>query len=272
MQTVFRVPVNIERPRALVLVHAAAELCAGGLVLLPTETVYGIGVAVKAFAGSDAATASMPPSHSGYGRIFSLKQRSLQQTVPWLVSGAQDLDVYGVNVDPRARALAQAFWPGALTIVVQASAAVPTFMQASDGTVALRASASPVIQGLINVSHSPLAVTSANTHGCPAPSSFDEVEPVILAGVDMAIDAGATPCHEASTIVSFETGEPVILREGALSSEQIMSCCARVCTPNTTTHAPRAAQIHAPASQSHASSTSVIGTTASPSISIDTSR
>ena len=81
----------------------------------------------------------------------------------------------------------------------------------------------PVIQALIRACASPLAVTSANTHGMPAPVSFDDVEPRILAGVDAAIDAGATPCRDASTIISTLDGTCRIIRQGALSAERIQS-------------------------------------------------
>ncbi|MDY4041997.1 MAG: L-threonylcarbamoyladenylate synthase [Collinsella sp.] len=226
MRRIYRIDGADPRPPRLVISHAAADLKRGDLSLLPTETVYGVGVAVSAYAGERPDEAPLPDAGSGYRRIFSLKQRDLVQTVPWLVADASALDAYGIDVDPRARALAEAFWPGALTIVVKASAAVPSFLQAADGTVALRASASPVIRSLVRACGSPLAVTSANTHGMPAPASFAEVEPRILAGVDLAIDAGETPCREASTIVSFATGELAILREGALSSDLIRRALA----------------------------------------------
>lgn len=196
---------------------AADCLTAGGLALVPTETVYGVGVAVSAFA----ANLETPGPHTGYGRIFTLKQRELTQTVPWLVDGPAALERYGKDVPHSICALAEKLWPGALTLVVPAADDVPLFMRAADGTVALRASASTVVQELIARCGSPLAVTSANTHGKPAPISFDEVEPRILAGVDVAIDAGETPCRDASTIVAVRDGELQILREGALTVREI---------------------------------------------------
>lgn len=99
-------------------------------------------------------------------------------------------------------------------------------MRADDGTVALRASASPVIRELVARCGSPLAVTSANTHGAPAPTSFGEVEPRILEGVDIAIDAGQTPCRDSSTIVAIRDGEPAILRQGALGAAEIYAALA----------------------------------------------
>ena len=196
---------------------AADCLTAGGLALVPTETVYGVGVAISAFA----ANLETPGPDTGYGRIFTLKQRELTQTVPWLVDGPAALERYGKDVPHSICALAEKLWPGALTLVVPAADDVPPFMRAADGTVALRASASPVVQELIARCGSPLAVTSANTHGKPAPISFDEVEPRILAGVDVAIDAGETPCLDASTIVAVRDGELQILREGALAVREI---------------------------------------------------
>ena len=141
--------------------------------------------------------------------------------MPWLVDGPAALERYGKDVPHSICALAEKLWPGALTLVVPAADDVPPFMRAADGTVALRASASPVVQELIARCGSPLAVTSANTHGKPAPISFDEVEPRILAGVDVAVDAGETPCRDASTIVAVRDGELQILREGALAVREI---------------------------------------------------
>ena len=103
---------------------------------------------------------------------------------------------------------------------------VPVYMQAADGTVALRCSASPVVAALIKACGCPLATTSANTHGSPAPVTFGDVEPSVLDGVDVALDAGETPCRDASTIVSCIGGEPVIIRQGAISRAAI----ARVVT------------------------------------------
>lgn len=204
------------------LAPAIDSLKDGGLALVPTETVYGVGVAVAAFASLK----GIPGPETGYGRIFTLKRRELSQTVPWLVDGPEAIDRYGRDVPVQVRVLAEKLWPGALTLVVPASDRVPPFMRAADGTVALRTSASPVIRELVARCGSPLAVTSANTHGAPAPTSFGEVEPRILEGVDIAIDAGQTPCRDSSTIVAIRDGEPAILRQGALGAAEIHAALA----------------------------------------------
>lgn len=160
MQTVYRVYEGTREPHRLAVERTAEVLGRGGLALIPTETVYGVAVAVNAF--SDAVPqdtsefpswprdpqaavngAAVPALGTGYRRIFTLKQRELTQTVAWLVDGVEALDRYGVDIPEDARVLARRCWPGALTIVVKAAPCVPTFMRAADDTVALRASASP---------------------------------------------------------------------------------------------------------------------------------
>ena len=252
MQRVLKVSGTTPEQHDEGIVRAAQVLREGGLALIPTETVYGLGVAVAPLAqdlvdavkerdacrnGQESLPseederpsvngAPVPPSGSGYRRIFSVKHRELTQTVPWLVGGVDALDRYGYGIDPITRALAEAFWPGALTLIVHARESVPVYMQAADGTVALRCSASPVVAALIKACGCPLATTSANTHGAPAPVTFGDVEPSVLDGVDVALDAGETPCRDASTIVSCIGGEPVIIRQGAISRAAI----ARVVT------------------------------------------
>ena len=209
----------------------------GGLALIPTETVYGVAVAVNAF--SDAVPqdtsefpswscdpqatvngAAVPALGTGYRRIFTLKQRELTQTVAWLVDGVEALDRYGVDIPEDARVLARRCWPGALTIVIKAAPCVPTFMRAADDTV-LFAHRPRLCAGAHPRCGSPLACTSANTHGAPSPASFAAVEGRILEGVDVAVDAGETPCRDASTIVSFQHGGLQILRQGALPASEI---------------------------------------------------
>ena len=231
MPEIYRIATDSAQLCDQAIAEVGNVLSSGGLALIPTETVYGLAVAVAPLAQVRTAEgapgepsvngAALPPASSGYRRIFSVKQRDLTQTVPWLVGGVEDLDRYGCAVDEVTRALADAFWPGALTLIVRANDRVPRFMQAADGTVALRCSASPVVAALINACGCPLATTSANTHGMPAPAAWAAVEQRVLEGVDAAIDAGETPCQDASTIVSCVSGEVVIARYGALSEDDI---------------------------------------------------
>jgi release factor glutamine methyltransferase len=200
--------IDPEKPSAEVINLAATVLRDGGIVVFPTETVYGIGAA----------------AHSCFGphEIFDIKVRPLEKPLPWLVENEDALDKYGVEVPEYAHNLAKAFWPGALSLVVKASDIVGKDFRADDDTVALRSPDHEVVMELIQASGGPIIATSANTSGMPAPGDFSEVEERILAAADVVLDGGETAHRMASTVVGCTGPEPVVLREGAIPSDQIM--------------------------------------------------
>lgn len=201
---------NQINPTRAELDEALAMLAFGGVVVMPTDSVYGIGCTAT-------------PNNPAYQRIFEIKQRDRSQTLPWLVADKRDLATYGADVPAYADALAARWWPGALTLVVRASAAVPPEYQAADGTIALRCPDSNLVRQLARMAGAPLATTSANTHGEAAAVSGSGVEPRIVAEADLTLDAGPAPVGVASTIVSCLEDKPVILREGAISSKDILT-------------------------------------------------
>jgi release factor glutamine methyltransferase len=207
MSKVFHI--DPENPSAEVINLAATVLRDGGIVVFPTETVYGIGAA----------------AHSCFGphEIFDIKVRPLEKPLPWLVEDEDALDIYGVEVPEYAHKLAKAFWPGALSLVVKASDVVGKDFRADDDTVALRSPDHEVVMELIQASGGPIIATSANTSGMPAPGDFADVEERILAAADVVLDGGETAHRMASTVVGCTGPEPVILREGAIPSDQIMA-------------------------------------------------
>lgn len=187
------------------------SLRAGECVLLATDTVYGL--------------AAMP-STLGYKRIFELKRRDAQQVLPWLVGSVDDLERYGEDVPVYAHKLAQAFWPGGLTLVVRASGEARALGSvADDGTVALRMPDEPFALRLLGELDAPLACTSANLHGLPAPQCLADVDSSMrkLAS-DVAIPSSCKG-GTASTIVDCtQPATPRIIRHGALSDEAIQAC------------------------------------------------
>lgn len=201
--------IDSENPNAEVINLAATVLRDGGLVVFPTETVYGIG----ALAGSC----------FGAHEIFEVKVRPLDQPLPWLVENEDALDTYGVDIPDCAHKLAQKYWPGPLTLVVKASDRVGKDFRAPDGTVALRSPDHEVIIELIQAAGGPIIATSANTHGNVAPGSFAEVENRIIQAADLSLDAGETEHQQASTVVSCVDEAPVVLREGAIPADEIMA-------------------------------------------------
>lgn len=187
-------------------------LAAGGVAVLPTDTVYGVAQAVG-------------PNPRGPERVFAIKRRPAGKVVPWLVPAPEALAEYGEDVPAYAWRLARRFWPGGLTLVVRASDKVPAPYRAQDGSVALRVPGSPFVRAVASALGCALATTSANTSGAPAPASFAEVERRIVEESDVAVDGGPCPAGLASTIVSCLGGEPVVARRGAVGDEDVMEAC-----------------------------------------------
>ena len=196
-------------PSERVISASTAALLAGGVLVMPTDSVYGIGVAAT-------------PDNPGLSRVFRIKRRPSGQTLPWLVAETDDLLRYGRDVPGWARRLARAFWPGALTLVVDAAGSVPAeYRRPEDGTIALRMPDSALARELARRVGMPLAVTSANSHGMPSVASGAELEPRIVAEADLTLDGGIAPQGVASTIVGTSGEAPAIFREGAISRRAI---------------------------------------------------
>ena len=214
------VPLSAPAP-ARALERAAAHVRAGGLLILPTDTVYGIGALA-----SDAA---------GVSRLLAAKGRDRRMPPPVLVADpAQAFDVV-VRLPDAARALIGAFWPGALTLVLDARADLDWDLGESGGTVALRMPDHPLALELLRRT-GPMAVTSANRTGlAPATDAAAALAAfpgrVALAddaagphGADiLLLDGGPTPGPVPSTIVSLAGGSPgpVVVREGVVPRAEL---------------------------------------------------
>ncbi len=199
--------IDPENPSAEVVNLAANVLRDGGIVVFPTETVYGIGASASSCFGPQ--------------EIIDIKMRPKNKPLPWLVEDDAAMDTYGVEVPQYAHDLAKAFWPGALTIVVKAADAVAPEFRDDRGTVALRSPDHGLVQELIRASGAAIITTSANTSGLPAPVSFDELEERIVHAADLTLDGGETAHKMASTVVDCTGPEPVVTREGPISAEDI---------------------------------------------------
>jgi len=202
-------PVDPENPNAEVINLAATVLRDGGIVVFPTETVYGIG--------------AVADSCFGPHELFEIKVRPSSLPIPLLVETEDALDIWGSDVPDYAHNLAKAFWPGAVTLVVKASDRVPKDFRAPDGSVGLRSPKHEVVLELIQAAGGPLFTTSANTHGNPAPGAFDEIEPRIISHADVVLNGGETEHQVPSTVVVCTGPEPVIAREGAVPADEIMA-------------------------------------------------
>ena len=204
------VSVDQDRPDEAAVRRGVRVLERGGVVIVPTDSVYGIGCAAM-------------PYNAGLGRTFQIKRRELSQTLPWLIADASDLDRFGTDVPAWARPLAERLWPGALTLVVRASEAVPAeYVRSLDHTIALRLPDSNLVRALARGVGCPLAITSANVHGQEAATSATDLDGRLLASADLVFDAGAAPIAVNSTIVDCTGAEPRILREGAITCADVL--------------------------------------------------
>jgi L-threonylcarbamoyladenylate synthase len=179
----------------------------GGVVAFPTDTVYGLGC------GSS--------YREAVARIFQLKGRPEQMALPLLLAGIGQIDEVAHPVPAVARLLAAEFLPGALTLVLKKSETVPGFITAGGDTIALRVPAHPVPVALVSGLGMPLVGTSANLSGWPSALTAGEVCAQLGDKVDMVIDGGTVPGGQESTIVDVTGETPVVVREGAISREEL---------------------------------------------------
>lgn len=205
--------VDYYHPSSEAVELAAAALRDGGVVLLPSDTTYVLATVVRA---------GNSPS-PGIDLLFEAKNRSRRLTFPWLVASPSDLDVYGTDVSDEAFLLAEGSWPSGLSIVVNASSAVPRRLARYDGTVSLRMSASPVVAAVLHACGRPLVATGANVHDADPVLSVEAIDPEVVTIADVVLDAGADVCLGSSTIVDCSEGEATLIREGCVPLDRVES-------------------------------------------------
>ncbi|HAS09684.1 MAG TPA: threonylcarbamoyl-AMP synthase [Acidimicrobiaceae bacterium] len=180
--------------------RAAKSLLGGGLVVLPTETVYGL-----------AALASDPDATRA---LFERKGRGAAVPVAVLCADADQALALAEAASPLARALAAAHWPGPLTMVLPRRAGLPWALGEPTHTIGLRCPDHDLVRALA-ARVGPLATTSANRHGQPTPASATEAAEQLLGPVDLVLDGGALT-GMPSTVVDLTGARPRVLRQGAV--------------------------------------------------------
>ena len=192
--------------RAAGIAFAVSALRRGELVVLPTDTVYG--VAADAFR-TDAVA-----------RLLAAKGRGRDMPVPVLVGSPRTVEGLAHDLGGTGRALAEAFWPGALTLVCTAQPSLAWDIGETDGTVALRMPLHPVAIELLR-EVGPTAVSSANRTGVAPATTADEAVEQLAGSVSCFLDGGRCASATPSSIVDVTGDVPVLLREGVLSLEQL---------------------------------------------------
>lgn len=192
---------------------AAGAIKAGQLVVLPTDTVYGVGAdAFDATAVTD---------------LLAAKGRGRDMPVPVLVGSWDTIEGLISYVPTQTRSLIEAFWPGGLTLVVEHAPSLAWDLGDARGTVAVRMPLHPVALELLERT-GPLAVSSANRSGQAAALTADEAQEQLGASVQVYLDGGPATSGVASTIVDVTTETPRVLREGAVSVEALRRVVASV--------------------------------------------
>jgi L-threonylcarbamoyladenylate synthase len=206
--------VDADHPDPSIIEQAVAVLRRGGLVALPTETVYGL--------AADATNAD------AVAKIFEAKQRP--KTDPFIVHVSNMSDLQGIALDPPplASALARAFWPGPLTLVLRRSSSVPAIVSAGLDTVAVRYPAHAVALALIRALGTPIAAPSANLFTRPSPTNAAHVQQDLGGRIDMILDGGPTSVGVESTVVDLTSDPPAVLRPGGVSIEALREIDPRI--------------------------------------------
>jgi len=190
------------------IAHAADVLRSGGLVAFPTETVYGLG-----------ADATNPRA---LRRLFAVKERPLDHPVIVHVARADQLDDLGREVPEIAHALAEACWPGPLTLVVRRRVGrVAAEATGGRDTVGIRVPDHPVARALLDAFGGGIAAPSANRFGRVSPTTARHVRDDLGADVDLVLDGGSCAVGVESTIFDVTNAEPVLLRVGGISEERL---------------------------------------------------
>ena len=187
--------------------RAVEVLRSGGVVALPTDTLYGISANAL-----DADAAS---------RVFSVKGREEFSPLPVFVSDVNDLFLYGRDVPDVAFRLAELFWPGKLTIVVRKSDRIPPVVSGGLVTVGLRIPDHSVPRRIVRELGAPVTATSANVSGKPALTAASDVVAELGARLELVFDGGALSPSLPSTVIDVTAAPPRILREGAVSPSRI---------------------------------------------------
>ncbi len=193
---------------------AKQQLESGGIVAIPTETVYGL--------------AGNAYNESAIKKIFALKERPFYNPLIVHIKSAASLRDVASSIPVIAQKLADAFWPGPLTLILQKQSHIPDLVTAGKSTVAVRVPNQPLTLELLNQLDFPLAAPSANPFGSISPTTAQHVFAYFKNTLEVILDGGECDKGVESTIIGFEDDQPVLYRHGALSIEDIEKVVGQV--------------------------------------------
>ena len=194
--------------------EAASIIQAGGTIAYPTRCLYGL--------GSDVFNAA------AVKRLYSIKQRSAQKPILILIDHINQLDRLVTHIPDIASNIIRQFWPGKVTIVFEAGAAVTPDLTGGSGKIGIRLPGHPVALALVRAVAGPITGTSANLAGRPGCHRIGDMEPAVARQLNLILDAGPLEGGRGSTVVDVTAGNrPVVLREGVIPARDIMALFER---------------------------------------------
>lgn len=201
--------VDPSAPQRDAIQEAAAWILRGGVVALPTDTLYGLAVD--------------PFRTDAVARLFAVKDREAERAVPLIAADAAQVAAHLGPLSPTAARLAERFWPGPLTLLVAAPRSLAPHVTGGTARVGVRVPADAVARAVCRAAGRPITATSANLRGQPATADPDEVERTLADRIDLLVDTGLTPGGAASTIVDVTASELRVVRAGAISWDDIQT-------------------------------------------------
>jgi len=201
------VEVSPTDPDPLIISDAALLVRRGGVVVFPTDTLYGLGVCAL--------------SEKAVMKVFQIKGRCYEKPIPILIYRKEDLWELVSNVPEKAEKLMEDFWPGGLTIIFEASSKLPLLLTGKNRKIGIRISSNTIARGLVKQMAAPITATSANISGQKGCATAFEVCESLGDRVDLIIDGGKTRSHLGSTIVDITHSPIKLVREGVISLRDI---------------------------------------------------
>lgn len=204
-----RVYVDPEAPQRDAIQEAVTWILKGGVVAMPTDTLYGLAVD--------------PFNRAAVGRVFAVKGREPNRALPLIAADVAQVESHLGALAPMARAIAARFWPGPLTLVVASPPTLGRDITGGLGTVGIRVPADEIARAVCAGCGRPVTATSANLSGEPPTADPDVVERTLGDRVDFLLDTGPTRGGLPSTMVDVSGGEPRLVRDGAISWREIQA-------------------------------------------------
>jgi tRNA threonylcarbamoyl adenosine modification protein (Sua5/YciO/YrdC/YwlC family) len=209
------VKINHESPEASLVKYAAEQIRSGQVLGMPTDTFYGL--------------AADPLNLRAVERVYEIKSRSRHKPLSLLIESVDQAEELARPLPEEFYKLARRFWPGPLTIIVQAASRLPLKVTANTGNVALRVPSAKIPLAVIQAAGIPITATSANLSGASECTTAEQVRDQLQDRISIIVDGGTSPREIASTIVDLSDHEARwrVIREGAIPAQEISTFFAQ---------------------------------------------